>query len=280
MKHQWLAITVACLLLITLYFLGRTKPHAKDNDKVSLDGASSVFSTEKLLATAKKSLKPDQISRIQHLENSIVRGDLTTQKIAVYGQLASFWRDSAHIIPPYLWYQGEKAKLENTPKTLTFAAQSYMDELKSDQDPNTKSWMAEQARGLFDNLLQLEPNNDSAKIGWGSTFIFGAGGSASPMEGIMKIREVAQRDTTNMYAQFMLGYGAMMTGQYEKAIERLNTVARREPNNTEGIFLLAEAYERFGDKPNAIKWYKTGKKNVFSKELLEAIDEKINQLNH
>ncbi len=138
--------------------------------------------------------------------------------------------------------------------------------------------MANQAQGLFDQVLVINPANDSAKIGWGSTFIFGASGSTSPMEGIMKIREVAQRDSNNMYAQFMLGYGGMMTGQFDKAAERLKKVVEKEPGNQEAIFLLGEAYERLGDKASAIKWYTEGKKRVSNPDLIKAIDEKITSL--
>ena len=68
------------------------------------------------------------------------------------------------------------------------------------------------------------------------------------MEGIMRIREVATRDTSNMYAQFMLGYGGMISGQLDKAAERFLKVVQNEPGNNEAVFLLAETYERLGDK--------------------------------
>ena len=94
----------------------------------------------------------------------------------------------------------------------------------------------------------------------------------------MKIREVAERDSTFMYAQFMLGYGGMMTGQFDKAAERFLKVVKAEPGNMEAVFLLAEAYERSGNKKEAVKWYSSGKKSVTNPELLKAIEEKIKSL--
>jgi tetratricopeptide (TPR) repeat protein len=278
MKQQWLVAIGSIILLFVLYFFGRTKPYPKGVTQTPRDTASLVSSTEQILASARSQLSPEQQARVTTLENSITRGDLKNQKIDLFTQLADFWRDSARQDAPYLWYLGEKAKLENTEKNLNFAAQSYLEELKTVSDPVTRTWMADQAQGLFNRVLEINPSSDSAKVGWGSTFFFGASGAASPMEGIMKIREVAQRDSTNMYAQFMLGYGAMMTGQFDRAIERLKTVALQEPGNTEAVFLLAEAYERSGDKANAVKWYNEGKKKVANPELLKAIDEKINSL--
>jgi tetratricopeptide (TPR) repeat protein len=190
--------------------------------------------------------------------------------------LAAYWRDSVGNRLPYLYYSGEKAKLENSEKNLNFAAQSYLEALKSVPEPSVRTWMANEAQSLFDKVLKLNPANDSAKVGWGSTFIFGAGGA--PMEGIMKIREVAERDSTFMYAQFMLGYGGMMTGQFDKAAERLLKVVKAEPENMEAVFLLAEAYERSGNKTEAVRWYTTGKKSVKNPELLKAIEEKIKTL--
>lgn len=278
MRQQWAVAIVGIVLLFTLYFFGRTKPYPKGPAEVTQGKASSVINTGQVLEEAKKTLGPEQLARITALENSITRGDLVSQKKDLYGQLASFWRDSTTQAAPYLWYQGEKAKLENTEKSLNFAGQSYLEELKSASDPSLRTWMADQAQSLFKTVLEINPDNDSAKVGWGSSFFFGASGDASPMEGIMKIREVAESDSTNMYAQFMLGYGAMLTGQFDRAIERFNTVTRNEPGNMEAIFLLAEAYERKGDRVNAVKWYQAGRERTANPELLKAIEEKINSL--
>lgn len=276
MKQQWLVAIGSLLLLFVLYFFGRTKPYPKGVTQATADTASSISGPSQFLEAAKKSLTPAQQARIQALENSITRGDLTSQKITVYGQLASFWKDSVGNRVPYIYYLGEKAKLENSEKNLNFAAQSYLEELKSVQDPAGRTWMANEAQALFSKSLEINPASDSAKVGWGSTFIFGASGA--PMEGIMKIREVAEKDSNFMYAQFMLGYGGMMTGQYDKAAERLLKVVQKEPGNMEAVFLLGEAYERSGNKTEAVKWYSEGRKSVKNPELLKAIDEKIKTL--
>lgn len=276
MKQQWLVAIGSIILLFGLYFFGRTKPNPKGVTQTTSDTASSISGPAQMLEQAKKQLKPNQLATILGMENAITRGDLVTQRIAMNGQLAAYWRDSVGNRLPYLYYNGEKAKLENSEKNLNFAAQSYLEALKSVPEPPVRTWMANEAQSLFDKVLKLNPANDSAKVGWGSTFIFGAGGA--PMEGIMKIREVAERDSTFMYAQFMLGYGGMMTGQFDKAAERLLKVVKAEPENMEAVFLLAEAYERSGNKTEAVRWYTTGKKSVKNPELLKAIEEKIKTL--
>ena len=64
--------------------------------------------------------------------------------------------------------------------------------------------MANESKQLFEKALVLDPGNDSLKVGLGSCYLFG-NISETPMEGIMMIRDVAERDPSNMYAQYMLG---------------------------------------------------------------------------
>lgn len=279
MKQQIIIVTGSLALLLSLFFFGRTKPLVKGNIPAEKEAVKTALNFEEILQKAKQTIDKQQLAKLVALENSISRGDLKNQKLDQFTALASYWKDSIHNPIPYLFYQSEKAKLENSEKSLNFAAQSYLNELHSEQDQAMKSWMANQAKEMFDLVLAINPENDSAKVGWGSTFIFGASGTSSPMEGILKIREVAQKDSTNMYAQFMLGYGGMLTGQFDKAIDRLNRVVKNQPANLEAVFLLAEAYERSNQNAEAKKWYQNGKKFVTNPDLIKAIDEKIKALN-
>ncbi len=242
------------------------------------DHEEEVLDIDQILGDAKSRLTPEQQAWLGAKENSIVRGDLQTQKIQLYDELAGFWRDTARVFEPYIYYLGEKSKLENSEKNLTFAAHLYLRQLKTVEQHALQVWMANQAAGLFRQALELNPANDSSRVGLGSCYIFGASGASSPMEGIQKILEVVNEHPDNIYGQFMLGYGGIMTGQYDKAAERLLTVTRADPDNSEAVFLLAEAYERNGDNAKAAEWYEKGKRFVQNPELLTEIDKRIKAL--
>lgn len=280
-KQQLIVVASGLVLLLSLYFFGRTKPNATKQPSAQAthtDHADDALDTKRILETAKSRLSPERQAWVTAKENSITRGDLVGQKIQLYDQLATFWKDSAHVFEPFIYYLGEKSKLENSEKSLTFAAHLYLKQLKTADQHSLQVWMANQAADLFKHALQVNPNNDSSKVGLGSCFIFGASGASSPMEGIQRILEVVRRDSTNMYAQFMLGYGGIMTGQFDKAIERLNTVVNADPNNTEAVFLLAEAYERHGENSKAAEWYEKGKRFVQNPDALKEIEERIKAL--
>jgi cytochrome c-type biogenesis protein CcmH/NrfG len=116
-----------------------------------------------------------------------------------------------------------------------------------------KSWKAVQAKDLFERSLKLDPANDSAKVGLGATYLFGL--AQNPMEGILKIREVAEKDPANVYAQMTLGQASMVSGQFEKAVERYQNVLKLQPGNLEALLSIADVYEQQGKKPEAVTWY-------------------------
>ncbi|MFN5438606.1 MAG: tetratricopeptide repeat protein [Bacteroidota bacterium] len=278
-KQQWIVVAAGSVLLFSLFVFGRFTPahdHAHEPAETSKPASSSNFDFNQYMSNLKKDLTPSQSAYLTSLEDAISRGDLISQKKQNFQAMSDFWRDSARAFTPYIYYLGEKAKLENSEKSMNFAAHSMLEELRGIPDPALKSWMANQANQLFKKSLELNPNNDSTIVGQGSTFFFGAEGA--PMEGIMNIRKVVERDPNNVFAQFMLGYGGMISGQNDKAIERFLKVTSLEPENTESIFLLAEVYERDGKKKEAKAWYEKGLTKVKNPELVKALEEKINSL--
>jgi cytochrome c-type biogenesis protein CcmH/NrfG len=218
---------------------------------------------------------------VNRLENSVVRGDVKDQQIKENLQLAEFWKDSVENgFLPYSYYIGEAAKLENSEKSLTFAAQLFLNNLRRQDNPAVKNWMALESRDLFTRAKTLNPDNDSTKIGLGATYIFGSTGSEPQdvMKGIQEILEVARRDSLNMYAQLMLGLGGIESGQYDRAIPRLLKVVQFDPGNLEAVLSLSEAYERTGNTASAKTWYEAAKKMTSNPELIQAINERLRSL--
>lgn len=61
---------------------------------------------------------------------------------------------------------------------------------------------------------------------------------AQPMEGILKLRGVVERDSTNETAQLWLGVFSLQSGQTDKAVSRFETVKRLNPENPEPYWQL------------------------------------------
>jgi len=281
-KQQAIVAGSGIVILIIFYFFGNTVPPLKkSSNAVSSEKVTQSLDIKTILNADKSKLSPDQQAYVNRLENSVVRGDVQDQQIKANLQLAEFWKDSVENgFLPYSYYSGEAAKLENSEKSLTFAAQLFLNNLRRQDNPAIKNWMALESRDLFTRAEKLNPDNDSTKIGLGATYIFGNTGSEPQevMKGIQEILEVARRDSLNMYAQLMLGLGGIESGQYDRAIQRLLKVVHFDPGNLEAVLSLSDAYERTGNTASAKTWYEAAKKLTSNPELIQAINERLGSL--
>ncbi|RYY52294.1 MAG: hypothetical protein EOO09_21840 [Chitinophagaceae bacterium] len=276
---------MALLAVIIIFFFARTTPPKKtivqeshdEHDGHDHGPAAAAYTSDTILAKAREHLNTEQLNRLAQLEASITRGDVKTQQLDVYHQLSHFWGDSMGIFAPYAWYEAEAARLENSEKTLTFAARLFLENFQEEQNPSLRQWEALQAKDLFERSLKLNPANDSATVGIGETYLFG-GISDQPMTGINLIREVVQKDSTNVYAQMALAKGAMVSGQIDRAVDRLVLVNRIDSMNVEAILMLAEIFERKQDKKGAADWYEKSLGAISREDVKAEIRKRITEL--
>jgi tetratricopeptide (TPR) repeat protein len=264
-KPQYITIFVAIAALVLLWAFGNIKPGAQahsheghQHDDAGQPAAGSVstssFSIDSALNSARGTLLPAGAARLAALEATSKSGADREQKLHAFHQLSQYWKDSVKAFIPYAWYIAEGARLENSEKNLNFAGHLFLNNLQNVENGEMAKWMALQAKDLFERSLKLNPDNDSAKVGLGSTYMFG-GISNAPMEGIAKIREVVAKDSTNLYAQMTLAMGSIMSGQTDKAKERLETIIRLDSKNLQALLLLADIYEKQDKKQDAITYY-------------------------
>ena len=76
----------------------------------------------------------------------------------------------------------------------------------------------------------------------------------------------------------MLGVGGYISGQYDKAVERLLKVVKAQPDNLEAIAFLADAYAAKGNRDEAIKWYQISKRLANDPHYSKEVDERIKSL--
>lgn len=283
MKKQQLILTGAGIILIALLFFFGTTVANKEAIAIpdAAKSATPKFNFDKYLLTTKQKLPIAQQNYLDNLENSVKRGDVKEQQIKTFNLLSAFWKDSAHVEDLHNFYAAESAKLVNSEKNLTFAAQLILRDLRNEEDIAKRGWKAEEAISLFEKAIELNPSNDSLKVGLGSCYVFGkgmAGDAQSTMKGIQQLLHVVKKDSTNMQAQLVLGIGGVISTQYDKAVDRLQTVVKNEPANIEAISWLADAYAGKGDKPNALKWYEISKRMINNPAYSKEVDERIKLL--
>ena len=282
MKKQLILVSAGIVLLFTLFLFGRTTSNkslaaAEKTDKSSV----KAFDIAQYIALEKAKLTPNQYIIATKLDNSLIAANSAVNKIEANQALAAFWKDSAKSFEPYAFYISEGSKLDNSEKNLTFAARIFLNNLRAEKDEVKLNWETTSAINLFERALKLNPDNDDLKIGLGSCYIYGKGRNGNPqetMQGIQQLLSVVRKDSNNMQAQMMLGVGGLVSGQFDKSIERLNKVVTLQPQNAEAVAYLADAYAGKGDKENAVKWYNVSKRLLNNPHYTEEVDARIKTL--
>ena len=78
-------------------------------------------------------------------------------------------------------------------------------------------------------------------------------GEGNPMEAIFALREVVEVDSNHRDAQFYLGQFSIMSGQWNKAIDRFKKVLRINSSDEYAIESLAIARFQKGEKNGAVE---------------------------
>jgi len=276
-KPQAFVVIIALLLLGSLYFLA---PRSSKDQKATANNSTENQSVtnQSIIESAKTNLSAEQKISLLSIENQLTRSKNASDSLNYTIKLAKFWADSANRLAPYLYYTYSAALLENSEKSLTFAAQQIINNLITpDAPPALQPWMAGNAKVLLEKALEMNPNNDSATINLGACYLFG-NISDNPMQGILKVKQVVDKNPQNAYGQFILALGGKKSGQYDKAIERFLIVAQVDPSNLEAMVHLAECYELTNKKEEAIQWYTKVRDLVNIPDAKTALTKRIKEL--
>ncbi|MFM7710992.1 MAG: tetratricopeptide repeat protein [Ferruginibacter sp.] len=273
--------------VVAIFFLFIALDTAKSDKKNPVSSPPSEadhadhFSINELITNGKASLTEGQRLSIANLENGLSKASTNEQKSTLLRSLADYWKDSTQQPLLYAHYTAEAAKLDNSEKSLTFAAQLMLAVVNMERDTHVKSWATREAIVLFEKAIQINPANDELRVGLGSCYILGADGSGDPqqtMKGIQELLTVVRKDSNNMNAQFMLGVGGIVSGQYDKAIFRLRKVVDKNPSDIQASLRLADAYSGLGNKDSALVWLKHTKSVTKDTAFQRELDKNINTL--
>lgn len=147
--------------------------------------------------------------------------------------------------------------------------------LQTAPDEKAHNYLMHNVVDCYEKAVDLDSNIIENKLRLASAYIEG---SQNPMQGIGILRNIVAKDSNNVDAQLMLARFGIVSGQFDKAIVRLEKVLYLQPQNTEALVLMAQAYENSGNIPGAIEMLEKLKKNVKEPGVIKEIDAKIAEL--
>lgn len=229
-------------------------------------------SFDSILAASRKQLPEHASKDIEALEKQLGTIHDSSGMVPVFMDIAKQWQEHKQL-PVAAWYLAKAAKLENSEKKLNFAGQFFLDLMHDAGSASVQVWEAQEAVACFQQSLAINPANDTVKMAMAAVYIEGTG---ETMQGVQLLLGITREKPENIPANLMLGKLAIQSGQYDKALSRFETVLKQEPENTEAIYFLAEAYKGKGDKEKAIALLEKCKKLVNKPAFSKDIDAYIN----
>ena len=146
--------------------------------------------------------------------------------------------------------------------------------LQSAPDEKARKYLADNAIECYSKAYNLDTTKTDNRIRLAGAYLQEG---SQPMQGVSMLLDIVRKDSNNADAQLMLGRFGLISGQIDKAIARFEKVLYLQPQNSEALFLLAEAYNNQGNKQKAIelldKCKKTVKEPAAKKEIEKYIEE-------
>jgi len=279
---HFLAIAASVALIVLLYLGGNTIPPknsfaTKNGHNPNTSNRPSQpppVNVDSIIAEAKNNLQQSESEEITALEAQLSKLKDSSVMLPVFKNISSFW-NAKNNIKIGAYYNGIVAKLENSEKSLNFAARLFLDLLEDEDNPSFRSWEAGEAALLSERSYKLDSTIEETKLSLATAYIEGAG---EPMKGVQILLAIVNQKPKDIPANLLLGKMSIQSGQWEKSITRLQTVLMQDSGNKEALYFLAEAYKGTGNKEKAIETLQKCKKLVNNPEFDRKANEEINSL--
>lgn len=248
-KLQLGVIASALLLFFVLYFGCDTKP--KRQQQIEKSRALTAESTDVslLLDEAKKKLSPVQVAELEVKERLIDDTSVDSSKVSVLKQLSGAWYELG--FPDIAGYYAQNvAEVVNTDTAWSIAGTTFLLCMQQTEEAKVKSFCSGRAVQAFENAISLAPEEVRHRVNLALCYTE-VPPTDNPMRGITMLLELNREHPNSVVVLNQLARLAIKTGQFEKAVERLEHALSVEPDNTNANCLMAQALQGAGQAERA-----------------------------
>jgi len=136
------------------------------------------------------------------------------------------------------YYMAWKAERSQSIQDKLRAADAYYEAFRFAMDVERANRFGEQARALYQQVLNENPTLLDAKAKMAMTYVT----TSEPMQGIQMLLSILQTNPNHELALYNLGLLSMQRGAYDKAVQRFEHLLEVNPQHAEAYLLLAESY--------------------------------------
>ena len=249
-KSQWIAVGIFGLLFALLYFGCDVKsPETKAVEKSRALNFETI-STAAVRKAKSQELDDPEKQELDFLEQAVrVAEEDDIAKNKAYEQLSSFWyANGSPLLAGH--FAGKIAESRENADSYAIAGSTYFICAKSAEDKDEKTYCINNAIQSFETAISLSPDDTDLKINLALCYV-DFPPEDNPMTGIQQLLTLQKDNPDNNAIQIQLARLGIQTGQWDKAIARLEDVLSREPNSKKACCYISQAYQGKGQAQKA-----------------------------
>jgi cytochrome c-type biogenesis protein CcmH/NrfG len=174
------------------------------------------------------------------------------------------------------WFHTKKAEILQTPESWRVAGKrQYSVSQNEAYEADFNMVLRQQGIQSYQKAVALDSTNLDTRVDLATCYL---DDGATTMDGITLLLGVIEEDSLHINANILLGRFGIVSSQYNKAIKRLENVLSLQPENTEALFLMGEAYVGLDEIDKAIETFEKVKEIVENEEIKKEIDVYINEI--
>jgi tetratricopeptide (TPR) repeat protein len=253
-KAQILVIFLALALFLGLYLGFDTKPSAQKKLEEAPLAKGEGTSFESLLADAKSHADAALLSAVKKAESEADSTNKDAERVAALKQLSALWYNADHI--PLAGVYAEKvAEIEKADTAWSVVGATFYNALIASQEPAVRDFCAQHARHAFETASTLNPGKPEHTVNLALVYAENPPPD-NPMKAVLMLRDLEKKYPESPAVYNALGRLAIKTGQWQRAIDRLEKAWSLDKTNFNTPCLLAKAYEGAGQMDKSAEFAK------------------------
>jgi tetratricopeptide (TPR) repeat protein len=221
----------------------------KDSPAQSAEQSGAVTDALTLITNARKALSPTRQVNSRRWNNNWREPPTMPPVLRFARRFLPFWYENRQLMAAG-YYAEEVAAAEKADSSWSVAGALYYTALVQSQDPVQKAEIASKAVRCFENASSIDADNPARKVNLALVYAENPPAD-NPMKPVLMLRELEQQYPDNPAVYNALGRLAIKTGQWQRAVDRLEKAWSLDKKNPNTPCLLARAYEGLGNAEKA-----------------------------
>jgi uncharacterized protein HemY len=250
-RQQYLFSAGMVAAFLLLYFGFDTKSTNQQLQAASDAMRGEATDLKTLTDRARQSLTSEQTAALAPLRAAVDGATDDQKRVAALKNLSGWWfRQKQTAVAAGV--AEEVAHVENSDSAWSVAGALYFEALRQSQDAELRTFCAGRAVKAFESAASLRPEQVEHRVNLALVYAEHPP-EDNPMKAVMMLRDLEQKYPEEGSVYSALGRLAIKTGQWQRAIDRLEKARALEPDNPNIPCLLVTAYEGAGKNDLANK---------------------------